>query len=100
MVVDEKRPISMAEVVDLVGDSEKSESIKSFIKNFEVIPLERAMKIKEGLEALDLIRLKDYHIVKIIDFMPGDATVLNKVVNDASFEQEEVDKILDVIKNN
>ena len=34
MVVDEKRPISMAEVVDLVGDSEKSESIKSFIKNF------------------------------------------------------------------
>ncbi len=32
--------------------------------------------------------------------MPGDATELNKIVSDASFEQEEINKILDVVKNN
>jgi len=100
MVINEKRPISMAEVASLVGDSEKSMAIKSFIKNFDVVSLERATKIQAALEALDLIRLKDYHIVKIIDFMPSDATELNKIVSDANFEQEEVDKILDAVKNN
>ncbi len=78
----------------------KSVAIKSFIKNFEIVSIERATKIKEVLESLDFIRLKDYHIVKIIDFMPGDATELNKIVSDASFEQEEINKILDVVKNN
>jgi DNA-directed RNA polymerase subunit F len=100
MGIDKKKPISMAEVVNLVGDSEKSVAIKSFIKNFEIVSIERATKIKEVLESLDFIRLKDYHIVKIIDFMPGDATELNKIVSDASFEQEEINKILDVVKNN
>jgi DNA-directed RNA polymerase subunit F len=98
MVIKEENPITMAEVVAMAGDSEKAEAIKSFIKNFNKMPVEKAKEIKEELKALDLIKLKDLHIVKIVDFMPKDASELNKVISDVSLDQEEVTKILDVVK--
>lgn len=97
MTIKEETPITMAEVVALAGDSEKGMAIKKFIQNFNKMPVEKAKKMKEELRALDLIKLKEGHIVKIIDFMPVDASELNKVVIDVSLDQDEVNKILDVI---
>ena len=88
----------MTEVVSLVGNSEKSESIKKFIKNFNKMPLDKAIEMKKELENLKLIKLKAGHIVKIIDFVPIDASELNKVIIEVSLDQEEVNKILDVTK--
>jgi DNA-directed RNA polymerase subunit F len=98
MAIKEKRPISMAEVTALVGDSEKALSIKRFIKNFSKISAEKAIELQKELEALDLIKLKDYHIVKIVDFLPQDASELNKVASDISLDTEEIAKIVDVVK--
>ena len=98
MAIKEETPITMAEVVALAGDSEKGEAIKKFIKNFNKMPVEKAKEMKEELRALDLIKLKEEHIVKIVDFMPSDAVELNKVISDVSLDQEEVTKILDVVK--
>jgi DNA-directed RNA polymerase subunit F len=61
------------------------------------MPVEKAREMKEELKALDLIRLKDVHIVKIIDFMPMDASELNKVIVEVSLDQEEITKVLDVV---
>ena len=88
----------MAEVVALAGDSDRGKTIKKFIKNFNKMSVEKAKEMKEELKALDLIKLKDAHIVKIVDFMPTDASELNKVVIDISLDQEEVTKIFDVVK--
>ena len=98
MGIKEENPITMAEVVSLVGDSEKSESIKKFIKNFNKMPLEKAQEMKEELKNLNLIKLKAEHIVKIVDFIPTDASELNKTVIEVSLDQEEVNKILEVTK--
>ena len=98
MAVKEETPITMAEVVAMAGDSEKAEAIKKFIKGFKVMDVEKARAMKEELKALDLIRLKDEHIVKIVDFVPTDASELNKVVVEVSLDQDEVNKILDVTK--
>jgi len=98
MVIKESRPITMAEVSNLVGDSDKSKSMKLFIKNFKVLKFEKAMELKKELEALDLIKLKEDHIVKIVDFLPTDATELNKVLQEVALDQEEVNKILEVVK--
>jgi len=100
MVIQEKTPITLGEVFQLAGDSNKSKNIKAFIKNFDIIKVKRAQEMKESLKALDLIKLKDEAIVKIVDFMPCDASELNKIVSDVSLDQDEVDKILEVIKNN
>jgi len=98
MAINEETPITMAEVASLVGDSEKGKAIKKFIKNFSKIPVEKAKEMEKELKALDLIKLKDTHIVKIVDFMPSSASELNKIVIDISLSQEEIDKILDVVK--
>ena len=96
MAVTEERPITMAEVVSLAGDSEKAEEIKKFIKNFNKMDVKKALEMKEELKALDLIKLKDGHIVKIIDFVPKDASELNKVIIEVSLDSDEVAKILEV----
>lgn len=98
MVVKEEKPITMAEVVDMVGTSEKSEEIRNFFKDFDILPIKKVKEMKEELRALDLLKLKEEHIVKIIDFAPKDASELNKVVIDLSLNPEEVGKILDVTK--
>ena len=97
MAIKEETPITMAEVVALAGDSEKGVAIKKFIKGFNKMDVKKAEKMREELRGLDLIKLKDLHIVKIIDFMPSDASELNKVIIDVSLDQEEVNKILDVV---
>jgi len=97
MVVRENKPVTMAEVSSLVGDSDKSVLIKDFIKTFDILSVEKSMELVEELKKLDLIKLKDLYIVKIVDFMPGDAAELNKVVSGVSFDQEEITKILDVV---
>ncbi|MBT6690025.1 hypothetical protein HN903_04370 [archaeon] len=95
-MIKESRPVSMAEVVELVGDSEKAEEIKKFVKNFDVLGFDKAKELEEELRALDLIKLKDEYIVKIVDFVPTDASELNKVIIDVSLDADEVNKILEV----
>lgn len=94
-----KQPLTLAEVTNLIGDSEKAEGMKKFVKTFNKTKLEDALKMKEELTALDLIQLKEESIVNLVNFMPKDAADLNKVLTGISLNQEDVDKILNVIKN-
>lgn len=98
MTIKEETPITMAEVVALVGSSEKGEAIKKFIKKFNKMPVEKAKEMKEELKALNLLKLKDAYIVKIVDFMPTTASELSKVIIDISLDEGEISKILEVVK--
>lgn len=97
MTVKEETPITMAEVVSLVGASERSEEIKKFIKNFNNLSVDKALKMKEDLKNLNLIKLKESSIVKIVDFLPKDGFELNKILNDITLDPEETSKILEVV---
>lgn len=97
-MIKESRPVCMAEVVELVGDSEKSEAIKKFVKNFGVLKFDKAKELMDELRGLDLIKLKEEHIVKIADFVPTDAADLSKVLTEVSLDADEVNKILEVTK--
>ena len=97
-MIKESRPISMAEVVSMVGDSDKAENIKKFVKGFDILNLEKANELKEEIVALELIKLKDEAIIKIVDFVPVDAAELNKVIVEVSFDANEVNKILEITK--
>lgn len=98
MAVKEETPITMAEVFALAGEGEKSDAIKKFISSFIDMPVEKAKEMKEELKALKILKLKELHIVKIVDFVPTNALELNKIIIDASLDQEEVNKILDVTR--
>ena len=95
-MIKESRPVSMAEVVELAGDSDKAKEIKKFVKNFDVLSFKKADELAKEIKELDLIRLKDEHIVKIVDFVPTSAAELNKVIIDVSLDADEVNKILEI----
>lgn len=76
------------------GDSEREVEIKKFIGNFVKMDAEKARKIREKLESLELLKIKPIHIANIIDFMPENAESLNKIFNDISLDEDEKNKIL------
>jgi len=45
-----------------------------------------------------MIKLKADHIVKVIDFLPEDASDVNKIFSDVSLDENETNKILDIVK--
>jgi len=98
MTIIESRPLTLAEVSDLVGNTDREKDVKTFIKKFTKMPVDKAKAMGEELAKLGLLKLKEEHIVKIVDFMPKDAVDLNKVMADVSLDQGEVNKILDVVK--
>jgi len=101
MILD-RTPLNMNEVDKIVKelpDSEKKEEIELFLKKFLKTKSGPAKKIKEDLENLDMLKLKREHVVKIADMLPQDASDVNKIFTDVSLNEDESNKILEVVKN-
>jgi len=97
-MIKDQRPLTYAEVLELVGEGDKAKKIKDFIKMFYKMKSTDAKKLYEELTALDLIKMRDEYIVNIVNFLPQDASDLIKVLPEVSLDQEEITKILDVVK--
>jgi DNA-directed RNA polymerase subunit F len=97
----ERTPLNMNEVQEIlegVPDNEKKEEMKIFLKKFLKTKPEKAKKLKEELEKLDMLKIKREHIVKIVDLLPEDASDLNKIFADVSLNEDETNKILEIVK--
>lgn len=86
----------MAEARSYLG--ENNEELNAFIKGFSTIEPEKAAELREKLLALDLIKLNEKHISKIIDTLPEDKAALNDILNDVSMDENESNNILQTIK--
>ena len=94
-----KEPLSMAEALKYVKKEEAEETdVIGFIKKFVKIKKEEASKLKEKLKNLEMMKVRDEHITKIIDLMPENAEELNKIFTDVSLDDDEAQKILNTIK--
>ena len=101
MILD-RTPINMNEVQEIINeieDSPKKEQMDLYLKKFMKTTSEQAKKIKGDMETLDSIKVKRDHIVKIVDLLPSDVSDLNKIFTDVSLNEEEINKILEIIKN-
>lgn len=101
MILD-RQPLNLFEVKEILenmSDNEKKTQMELYLKKFSKIKLEQIKKIKQGLQALDLLKIKNQHIAKIIDFLPEDASDLNKIFIDVSLTEDETNKILGIIKD-
>ena len=87
------------EILEDIQDNEKKQQIELFLKKFIKTKPVQAKKIKEELGKLDSLKLKNEHIVKIIDLLPEDASDLNKIFTDVSLNEDETNKILEIVKN-
>ena len=81
-------------------ESEKKEEVGKYIKKFAKTKLEQAKKIREEVGKLENLKIKQEHIVKIIDLLPEDASDINKIFSDVSLDENETNKILEIVKNN
>ncbi len=94
-----KEPLSMAEAFKYMKQDETSETdMIGFIKKFIKIKKGEAEELRKKLKVLDLMKVKDEHIAKIIDLMPENGEDLNKIFVEVSLDENEVQKIINTIK--
>ena len=86
----------MAEASEFV--SEDNTEMKGFIKAFSNLSAEQGKEMREKFLGLDLIKLNEKHISKIIDILPTDKEELNKILSDVAVTEDETNKILDIVK--
>jgi len=102
MILD-RTPLNLNEVEEIVKElleSPRKEETEEYLKKFLKAKPSQAKKIKEELEKLDILKIKREHLVKIVDLLPEDASDLNKIFADLSLNEDETNKILNVVKNN
>ncbi|HOF44142.1 MAG TPA: hypothetical protein PKW70_02005 [Candidatus Pacearchaeota archaeon] len=92
-------PLSMAESMEYIEKEKKVERpVAEFIKKFVKITPKEAKELRKKLEALNIIKLNDTNISKIIDILPEKAEEINKIFVDISLDENETKRILDTVK--
>ena len=71
------------------------------MKNFKKLSATNFSKAKKDIEALEIPRLGEEHIVKILDIMPANGTELRAIVSHSGtvIVDDNVTKVLDVLKS-
>ena len=94
MIIKEMKPLSLAEASEYIENTE----VKGFIKKFSKMTPGDAKKMREEIEALDSIKIKSEHIVKVIDILPEDDQDVAKIFNEVNLDENEVSKIVEIVK--
>ncbi len=103
-------PLSMVDAQEKVGAIKKrdtdlgSKATKTFeyLTTFVHTQKKQADELASKITALNIPRLRDRHIVKIIDMMPQDLDSLKIIFtgDNITIKPEDLKRILDVIKEN
>jgi DNA-directed RNA polymerase subunit F len=99
----ERTPLTLNEVEEIVNeipDNPKKEEVLQFSKKFLKTDSEQSKKMRKELEELDMIKMKREHIIKVIDLLPLDASDINKIFVDVTLNEDETNKILEIVKKN
>ena len=93
-MIEHKDSLSISEASEYI----KNKEIKAFAKDFTKIKGNKANELRKNLQELNIIKLNQKHISKIIDFLPTDKEDLNKVLMDINLDENETTKILETVK--
>ena len=103
----EEKPISMAELKEELKDIKKRDPELSFrtakvseqTEVLKIIKLKDAEEIFEKIQKLNIPRLKDAYIYKIIDLMPQSMIELKNIVQSYSLTvtNDNLEKILEIL---
>lgn len=91
-------PVHLGQVKELSGDLEAKPELRDYLKEFSKLDKEKADKLFESLRTLGNLKLKDDILVKIVDLLPKDSDSLNKILNDVSLDEKEINDILEAVK--
>ena len=91
------KPLSLAEVRSLATNLEEKKSFNEYLKKFCALDIAAGNKLNNELHALNNLKIKEEHIVKVIDILPRDAEDVHKIFSDVSLDEEEVNAILGIV---
>ena len=98
-MIHENQPLSMAESLDFIKSTEaENTEIIGFIKKFNTLKSGQAKEMRKKIDELNLLKVKQEHISKIIDLLPDNSADLNKIFIDTGLDEDETKKILEIIK--
>ncbi|MDD5699604.1 MAG: hypothetical protein PHH00_00195 [Candidatus Nanoarchaeia archaeon] len=97
-MIKNRESVSMAEAEEYTKDNENAAELNKFLKKFVTLDLKKARELRNSLLGLNLIKIKSDHISKIIDVLPETSEDLNKVFVDVGLDENEIQKILDTVK--
>ena len=90
---------SMAEAKEIVENSEtENKEVRDFLKKFVKLDKKETAEMRKELEDLEMIKMKNEQIAKIMDLLPESASDVNKIFVDVSLGEDEINKILEVVK--
>lgn len=91
--------LSLPEVSEyLLEEKEKNAELISFIKKFNQLSPKDAKELRKKLIELNLMKMREEQISKIIDMLPETAEDLTKIFTDLGLNEDEKKKILETIK--
>jgi len=101
-MIKESKTITLAEARELLkkADTDKAKAVVGFIKKFTKLSAQDAFKLKKAPESLNIAKLREEDVVKLIDFKPEDAEDIRKLFASSEFslDQDEITKILKILK--
>ena len=93
-----KTPLSMVQVQAYIDDLEDKKVVQDYLKDFVKVKKEDAEKIIKEVRDLNNPKVKEEHLVKIVDFLPQDVEDVNKIFIDVILSEEEANAILNIVK--
>ena len=101
-------PLTMAELKEKLEDikkrdkeiSERAQKTLDYLNKFAKLKDKEALKLKEDILKLNIPRLKEKQVIKIIDVMPKDIESLKLIfsADNVTIKQEDLQKILELLK--
>lgn len=92
------KPLSLAEVRARIETGEEKHALHDYLKAYCKLSVEKARELEAQLVGLNNIKIKEEHIVKIVDLLPRDAEEVHKIFNDVSLDESDISAILGVVK--
>ena len=98
-MIKQRIPLSMIETKEIMKEAgAEAPELEVFLNKFSNLESKDVDKMFEELQTLDLLKINREQMVKIADLLPEDAVDFNKFFNDTSLDEDEQNKILDVVK--
>lgn len=103
-----ENPVTLTELREKLKDIKKRDKELTFranktleyIETFSAIKVEKAIALKKSILDLNIGRLKERHVIKVIDVMPKDLDSLKAIFTgeNLTLKAEDLTKIMDILK--
>ena len=98
-MIKENNSLSIVEALEYADSKNESEAkIKKFMVNFKKLDIKEAKNLREKIKGMELLKVRDTHISKIIDLVPENKEDLNKIFTEVGLDEDESKQILNAIE--